>query len=188
MSNKPSTPLASEDLFCSALSGASNKRVAIKPSGITAPEDKAILAEFQNETANELARHRERINIEAQDRAILAEFQNDMAKEIARHRARISSFLPELERSLTIPQITIANPIHPDLLPAVKIGDRFRDPNHCSIAKVLEVGYSFESKRLFAVCTDGNIHEPHIEIISTDDLLDAAKWVRVEWSEGTIND
>lgn len=160
MSNKPSTPLASEDLFCSALSSASNKRVAIKPSGITAPEDKAILAEFQN----------------------------DMAKEIARHRARISSFLPELERSLTIPQITIANPIHPDLLPAVKIGDRFRDPNHCSIAKVLEVGYSFESKRLFAVCTDGNIHEPHIEIISTDDLLDAAKWVRVEWSEGTIND
>lgn len=71
----------------------------------------------------------------------------------------------------------------------VKIGDIFADAEHPTITtSVIEVGYSFERKRMFAVCTDGNLHEPSIEIIDLDDLLDTKQWLAVECNKDGANE
>lgn len=61
----------------------------------------------------------------------------------------------------------------------VRIGDVFRGIEYGYVIKVLEVGYSFENSKPFAVCTDDDMYEPCINIKYFDELLDIRRWAKM---------
>ena len=61
----------------------------------------------------------------------------------------------------------------------VSIGDQFRCVEYGKIVKVLEVGFSFENSKPFAVCTDDDMYEPFIDIKYLDELLDIRRWAKM---------
>lgn len=61
----------------------------------------------------------------------------------------------------------------------VKIDDQFRGVDYGKIIKVLEVGFSFENSKPFAVCTDDDMHDPYVDIKYFDELLDIRRWAKM---------
>lgn len=61
----------------------------------------------------------------------------------------------------------------------VEIGDMFRDINKGSSIRVVEVGFSFENSKPFAVCADYNISLHHLFIKYFDELLNAKVWAKM---------
>lgn len=61
----------------------------------------------------------------------------------------------------------------------VKVDDQFRDVEYGKIVKVLEVGFSFENSKPFAVCTDDDMYEPYIDIKYLDELSDVRRWAKM---------
>lgn len=65
----------------------------------------------------------------------------------------------------------------------VTIDDQFRDIEYGKVIKVLEVGFSFENSKPFAVCTDDDMHDPYIDIKYLDELLDIRRWAKMNQYE-----
>jgi len=61
----------------------------------------------------------------------------------------------------------------------VSIGDQFRGVDYGRTVKVLEVGFSFENSKPFAVCTDDDMYEPYVDIKYLDELLDIRRWAKM---------
>lgn len=70
----------------------------------------------------------------------------------------------------------------------VKVGDQFRDVEYGGVIKVLEVGFSFENSKPFAVCTDDYPHEPDVSIKYLDELLDIRRWAKINQYEEEVTD
>ena len=61
----------------------------------------------------------------------------------------------------------------------VKAGDQFRCIEYGRVVKAIDVGFSFEHSKPFAVCIDDDLHEPETSIKYLDELLDIRRWAKM---------
>lgn len=71
----------------------------------------------------------------------------------------------------------------------IKVGDQFRDVEYGGVIKILEVGFSFENSKPFAVCADDHSCAPDISIKYLNELLDIRRWAKMnQYEEEADND